>query len=80
MGLIQIDLFTTLDGVAQAPGGPQDARIDARERMCDVCGEAAEREIVLRQWLFPAARAGVVIEEPSHSAISGWRCTDATPP
>ena len=24
MGLIQIDLFTTLDGVAQAPGGPQE--------------------------------------------------------
>jgi dihydrofolate reductase len=24
MGLIQIDLFTTLDGVAQAPGGPEE--------------------------------------------------------
>src|SRR6478672_6238917 len=24
MGLIQIDLFTTLDGVAQAPGGPDE--------------------------------------------------------
>ena len=24
MGVIQIDLFTTLDGVAQAPGGPQE--------------------------------------------------------
>ncbi|MCU1361357.1 MAG: hypothetical protein JWN99_2646, partial [Ilumatobacteraceae bacterium] len=24
MGLIHIDLFTTLDGVAQAPGGPDE--------------------------------------------------------
>ena len=24
MGLIHIDLFTTLDGVAQAPGGPEE--------------------------------------------------------
>ena len=24
MGLIKIDLFTTLDGVAQAPGGPDE--------------------------------------------------------
>lgn len=24
MGLIRIDLFTTLDGVAQAPGGPEE--------------------------------------------------------
>ena len=24
MGTIQIDLFTTLDGVAQAPGGPEE--------------------------------------------------------
>ena len=26
MGLIHIDLFTTLDGVAQAPGGPDEDR------------------------------------------------------
>lgn len=25
-GLIHIDLFTTLDGVAQAPGGPDEDR------------------------------------------------------
>ena len=24
MGLIRVDLFTTLDGVAQAPGGPEE--------------------------------------------------------
>ncbi len=31
MGLIHIDLFTTLDGVAQAPGGPQEDRDGAFE-------------------------------------------------
>lgn len=31
MGLIHIDMFTTLDGVAQAPGGPDEDRSDGFE-------------------------------------------------
>ena len=31
MGLIHIDLFTSLDGVAQAPGGPEeDPKVGSR--------------------------------------------------